>query len=40
VTALAARAPSDIDGIESAAVSFPDFFPLLRALGADVEVSR
>jgi 3-phosphoshikimate 1-carboxyvinyltransferase len=39
VTALAARAPSDIDGIESAAVSFPDFFPLLRTLGADVEVS-
>ena len=39
VTALAARAPSDIDGIESAAVSFPDFFPLLRSLGADVEVS-
>ena len=40
VTALAARAPSDIDGIESAAVSFPDFFPPLRALGADVEVSQ
>jgi 3-phosphoshikimate 1-carboxyvinyltransferase len=39
VTALAARAPSDIDGIESAAVSFPGFFPLLRSLGADVEVS-
>ena len=40
VTALAARAPSDIDGIESAAVSFPGFIPLLRSLGADVEVSR
>lgn len=39
VTSLAARAPCDIDGIESAAVSFPDFFPLLRSLGADVEVS-
>jgi 3-phosphoshikimate 1-carboxyvinyltransferase len=39
VTALAARAPSDIDGIESAAVSFPSFFRLLHALGADVEVS-
>jgi 3-phosphoshikimate 1-carboxyvinyltransferase len=39
VAALAARAPSDIDGIESAAVSFPAFFRLLHALGADVEVS-
>ena len=38
VTALAARAPGVIDGIESAAVSFPAFFPLLRSLGADVEV--
>lgn len=39
VTALAARGPSDIDGIESAAVSFPAFFRLLHSLGADVEVS-
>jgi len=38
VTALAARAPSDIDGIESAAVSFPAFFRLLHSLGATVEV--
>jgi len=40
VTALAARAPSEIDGIESAAVSFPSFFRLLHSLGADVEVSE
>ena len=39
VTALAARAPSVIDGVESAAVSFPAFFPLLHSLGAAVEVS-
>ena len=39
VAALAARARCEIDGIESAAVSFPAFFPLLRSLGADVEVS-
>jgi 3-phosphoshikimate 1-carboxyvinyltransferase len=39
VTALAARAPSEIDGIGSAAVSFPGFFRLLHSLGADVEVS-
>jgi len=39
VTALAARTPSDIDGIESTAVSFPAFFRLLHSLGADVEVS-
>jgi 3-phosphoshikimate 1-carboxyvinyltransferase len=37
VAALAARAPSEIDGIESVAVSFPGFFGLLRSLGADVE---
>jgi len=40
VAALAARAPSDIDGVESAAVSFPGFFRLLRSLGARVEVSE
>lgn len=39
VTALAARTPSEIEGVESAAVSFPAFFPLVRSLGADVEVS-
>jgi 3-phosphoshikimate 1-carboxyvinyltransferase len=40
VAALAARSPSVVDGIESAAVSFPAFFRLLRSLGADVEVSE
>jgi 3-phosphoshikimate 1-carboxyvinyltransferase len=40
VTALAARGPSDIDGIESAAVSFPAFFRLVHSLGADIEVSE
>jgi 3-phosphoshikimate 1-carboxyvinyltransferase len=39
VMALAARAPSDIEGVESAAVSFPAFFRLLYSLGADIEVS-
>ena len=39
VMALAARAPSDIEGIESSAVSFPAFFRLLHSLGADIEVS-
>ena len=38
VTALAARGPSDIDGIEAASVSFPGFFELLDRLGAEVEV--
>lgn len=38
VTALAARGHSEIDGIESAAVSFPGFLRLLHSLGADVEV--
>jgi 3-phosphoshikimate 1-carboxyvinyltransferase len=40
VAALAARSRSVVDGIESAAVSFPAFFRLLRSLGADVEVSE
>ena len=40
VSALAARAPSEIDAIESASVSFPGFFELLRSLGAGVEVSE
>ena len=39
VAALAARTPSEIEGAESAAVSFPGFFDLVHALGADVEVS-
>jgi 3-phosphoshikimate 1-carboxyvinyltransferase len=39
VAAMAARKPSQIDGVESAAVSFPGFFGLLASLGADVEVS-
>jgi 3-phosphoshikimate 1-carboxyvinyltransferase len=39
VTALAARRASHVDGVESAAVSFPGFFRLLRGLGADVEVA-
>jgi 3-phosphoshikimate 1-carboxyvinyltransferase len=38
VSTLGARAPSEIDAIESASVSFPGFFELLRSLGADVEV--
>jgi 3-phosphoshikimate 1-carboxyvinyltransferase len=40
VAALAARAPSQLDGIESASVSFPGFFELVQSLGADIEVSR
>jgi 3-phosphoshikimate 1-carboxyvinyltransferase len=39
VAALRARAPSEIDGAESAAVSFPGFFDLVRTMGADIEVS-
>ncbi len=38
VSALAAREPTTIDGIEAAEVSFPGFVPALRALGARVEV--
>jgi 3-phosphoshikimate 1-carboxyvinyltransferase len=40
VAAMAAREASQIDGVESAAVSFPGFFELLASLGADVEVSK
>ena len=36
VAAVAAHAPSEIDGVEWAAVSFPGFLGLLRALGTDV----
>jgi 3-phosphoshikimate 1-carboxyvinyltransferase len=39
VAGLIAGTRSEIDGAESAAVSFPGFFGLLRALGGDVEVS-
>jgi 3-phosphoshikimate 1-carboxyvinyltransferase len=39
VAALAARSRSEIGGAESADVSFPGFFGLVRALGAGVEVS-
>jgi 3-phosphoshikimate 1-carboxyvinyltransferase len=37
VSALAARTPTSIDGIESADVSFPGFIQTLVALGAKVE---
>jgi len=37
VGGLAGRGPSTIDGMESADVSFPEFVPVLRALGATVE---
>lgn len=38
VASLAAGAPCDVAGIEAVDVSFPGFVPLLRSLGADVEV--
>ena len=37
VRALAARAPVEIVGAESAAVSFPGFFERLRTLGASIQ---
>jgi 3-phosphoshikimate 1-carboxyvinyltransferase len=37
VGALAARSPVEIEGVESADVSFPGFLPSLRALGASIE---
>jgi 3-phosphoshikimate 1-carboxyvinyltransferase len=37
VSALAAGAPCEVDGVEVAEVSFPGFVPLLRSLGATVE---
>jgi 3-phosphoshikimate 1-carboxyvinyltransferase len=40
VAATAAEAASEIDGAESAAVSFPGFFGVLRSLGVDVEETR
>jgi 3-phosphoshikimate 1-carboxyvinyltransferase len=38
VGALAADGPSEIDGMESAEVSFPGFTPTLSTLGATIEV--
>ncbi len=38
VAALAADAPSEIEGMEAADVSFPGFVGTLKALGASVEV--
>lgn len=40
VAATAAAASCEIDGAQSAAVSFPGFFGLLGSLGADVEEAR
>jgi len=37
VTALAARGPVEIDGIEAADVSYPGFADTLRRLGARIE---
>jgi 3-phosphoshikimate 1-carboxyvinyltransferase len=39
IAALAADRPSEIEGIEAAAVSYPGFLPTLRALGADLDVT-
>jgi len=39
VSALAAGAPCEVDGIEAADVSYPGFVAMLRALGADLEVT-
>jgi 3-phosphoshikimate 1-carboxyvinyltransferase len=38
VGALGARGPSEVAGLEWAAVSFPGFIDALRSLGASVEV--
>jgi len=38
IGALGARSPSRIAGIASASVSFPGFVPLLRSMGAELEV--
>ena len=38
VAALRARGPVEVDGVESADVSFPGFVPTLNALGASIEV--
>jgi len=39
VSALGARGPVSIEGIESAEVSFPGFIDALAGLGARIEVS-
>jgi 3-phosphoshikimate 1-carboxyvinyltransferase len=38
VSALAARGPCEVEGVGSAAVSFPGFLATLEAVGADIEV--
>jgi 3-phosphoshikimate 1-carboxyvinyltransferase len=38
VAALGARGPVEVDGIESADVSFPGFVDVMRSVGADFEV--
>lgn len=40
VAGLGARGPVDVDGIESAEVSFPGFVAVLRSIGASVEERR
>jgi len=39
VSALGARAPVSIEGIEAAEVSFPGFVDALAGLGARIDVS-
>jgi hypothetical protein len=38
VTVLAAQRPCEVEGMESADVSFPGFVPLLQRMGASIEV--
>lgn len=40
VAALAARAPSEVEGMEAAEVSFPGFVPTLRRIGAAIDMVR
>ncbi len=40
VSALAAKGPVAIEGVDAAEVSFPGFVPTLIALGARIEVGR
>ena len=40
VAALGARGTVDVEGIESAEVSFPGFVALMRSIGADFEERR
>jgi len=37
VAALGARGPSEVEGLESAEVSFPGFVPMLQRMGAEIE---